>query len=76
MKYAEEDFFKIFGLGNFLSLHNHQSILLELGYKLQASKNFSLGLGFDFEYGRIDVPQERPLYYVDGNFKTSASVRF
>lgn len=76
MKYAEEDFFKIFGLGKFLSLHNHQSILLELGYKLQASKNFSLGLGFDFEYGRIAVPQDRPLYYVDGNFKTSASVKF
>ena len=76
MKYAEENFLKIFSLGKFLSLHNHQALLLGLGYKLQASDNFSLGLGFDFEYGRIAVPKERPLYYVDGNFKTTATLRF
>ena len=76
MKYAEEDFIKIFTLGNFLSLHNHQSILLELGYKLRASDKFSLGLGFDFEYGRIAEPKDRPLYYVDGNFKTTATFNF
>lgn len=76
MKYAEEDFLKIFTLGNFLSLHNHQAILLELGYKLRASDKFSLGLGFDFEYGRIAEPKDRPLYYVDGNFKTTATFKF
>lgn len=76
MKYAEEDFLKIFTLGKFLSLHNHQAILLELGYKLRASEKFSLGLGFNFEYGRIAEPKDRPLYYVDGNFKTTATFRF
>ena len=76
MKYAEEDFLKIFTLGNFLSLHNHQALLLEFGYKLRASEKFSLGLGFDFEYGRIAEPKDRPLYYVDGNFKTTATFRF
>ncbi len=76
MKYAEEDFLKIFTLGKFLSLHNHQALLLELGYKLRASEKFSLGLGFDFEYGRIAQPKDRPLYYVDGNFKTTATFRF
>ena len=76
MKYAEENFMKVFSLGNFLSIHNHQSILLQLGYKIEASKNFTLGIGFDFEYGRIEVPKERPLYYVDGNFKTTATIKF
>lgn len=59
-----------------MSLHNHQAILLELGYKLRATGNFYLGLGFDFEYGRIAEPKERPLYYVDGNFKTTATFNF
>ena len=76
MKYAEEDFMKIFTLGKFLSLHNYQGILLDFEYKLRASEKFSTGLGFSFEYSRIAVPKERPLYYVDGSFKTMASINF
>ena len=76
MKYAEDDFMKIFTLGNFLSVHNYQSVLLDFEYKLKASDLFSLGLGCDFEYARIAVPEGRPLYLVDGNFKTFASVSF
>ena len=76
MKYAEEDFLKILTLGSFLSLHNYQSILLNFEYTLKAAKHFSTGLGLDFEYARIAVPKERPLYYVDGNFKTFAMVNF
>ncbi len=76
MKYAEEDFMKILTLGNFLSLHNYQSILLDFEYKLRASQKFSTGLGFSFEYSRIAVPKERPLYYLDGSLKTMASINF
>jgi len=76
MKYAEEDFMKIFTLGNFLSVHNHQGVLLDLEYKLRASDQLSIGMGFNFEYTRIAVPQERPLYYSDGNFKTFAAFQF
>ena len=76
MKYAEEDFLKILTLGNFLSLHNYQSILLNLEYKLKASDYFSIGLGTDFEYVRIAVPKERPFYLVDANFKTFAIINF
>ena len=76
MKYAEENFFKILTLGSFLSIHNYQSILLNVEYKLQATKLFSTGLGFDFEYARIAVPKEKPLYYVNGNLKTFVSFTF
>ena len=76
MKYAEENIMKIFKLGKFLSIHNHQALLLELGYNLEASEKISLGLGLDFEYNRIAVPKGRPLYFVDGNFKTSATLKF
>ena len=76
MKYAEEDFMKILTLGNFLSLHNYQSILLGIDYKLKATQNFSTGLGLSFEYTRIAVPKERPLYYLDGSFKTMALINF
>ena len=76
MKYAEESFMKILTLGSFLSLHNQQAVLLDFEYKLNASDHFSVGLGFDFEYARIAVPKEKPLYYVDGNFKTTATVKF
>lgn len=76
MKYAEEDFMKIFTLGKFLSLHNYQSIVLGADYKIRAGKNFSLGVGADFEYSRIAVPKERPLYFVDGNFKTFGVINF
>lgn len=76
MKYAEEDFMKIFTLGKFLSLHNYQSILLNFEYKLKASEHFSIGMGSDFEYVRIAVPEERPFYLVDANFKTFAIVQF
>lgn len=76
MKYAEEDFMKILTLGNFLSLHNYQSILLDFEYKLRASQKFSTGLGFSFEYSRIALPKERPLYYLDGSLKTMASINF
>ena len=76
MKYAEEDFLKILTLGNFLSLHNYQSILLNFEYKLKAAKHFSIGLGTDFEYVRIAVPKERPFYLVDADFKTFAIVNF
>ena len=76
MKYAEEDFLKILTLGNFLSLHNYQSILLGVDYKIRATQNFSTGLGLSFEYTRIAVPKERPLYYLDGSFKTMAAINF
>lgn len=76
MKYAEENFMKILTLGNFLCLHNYQSIFLEFDYKLRAAKNFSTGLGLSFEYSRIAVPKERPLYYLDGTFKTMISINF
>jgi hypothetical protein len=76
MKYAEENFMKILTLGNFLSLHNYQSISLGFDYRLRASKHFSTGLGFSFEYSRIAVPKERPLYYLDGNFRTVAIFNF
>ena len=76
MKYAEEDFMKILTLGNFLSFHNYQSILLDFEYKLRASQKFSTGLGFSFEYSRIAVPKERPLYYLNGSLKTMASINF
>ena len=76
MKYAEESFMKILTLGKFLSLHNYQSISLGFDYKLKATQNFSTGLGLSFEYSRIAVPKERPLYYLDGSFKTMASINF
>ncbi len=76
MKYAEEDFMKILTLGSFLSLHNYQSILLNFEYTVKAAKHFSTGLGLNFEYARIAVPKERPLYYVDGNLKTFAMLNF
>ncbi len=76
MKYAEENFMKILTLGKFLSLHNYQSINLGFDYKLKATQNFSTGLGLSFEYSRIAVPKERPLYYLDGSFKTMASINF
>ena len=76
MKYAEEDFLKILTLGNFLSLHNYQSLLLGIDYKLRATQNFSTGLGLSFEYTRVAVPKERPLYYLDGSFKTMALINF
>ena len=76
MKYAEEDFMKIFTLGKFLSLHNYQSLILDFEYKVQASQKFSTGLGVTFEYSRIAVPKERPLYYLDGSLKTLISIIF
>ena len=76
MKYAEEDFMKIFTLGKFLSLHNYQSLLLDFEYKLQASQKVSTGLGVTFEYSRVAVPKERPLYYLDGSLKTLISIIF
>ena len=76
MKYAEENFFKILTLGNFLSLHNYQAVFLDFEYKVKATDWFTTGLGFDFEYSRVAVPKERPLYYVDGNIKTFVSFNF
>lgn len=76
MKYAEENFLKIFTLGDFLSIHNYQSVYIDFEYKLKANNNLSFGLGCDFEYSRIAVPDERPLYYVDGNIKAFASYVF
>ena len=76
MKYAEENFMKILTMGKFLSFHNYQNICLGFDYKLKASKHFSTGLGFGFEYSRIAVPKERPLYYLDGNFKAMAIFNF
>ena len=76
MKYAEENFMKILTMGNFLSIHNYQSINLGFDYKLKATKHFSTGLGVGFEYSRIAVPKERPLYYLDGNLRTMISVNF
>ncbi len=76
MKYAEENFFKILTLGSFLSIHNYQSVLLNVEYKLKASELFSTGLGFDFEYARIAVPKEKSLYYVNGNLKTFVTFSF
>jgi hypothetical protein len=49
---------------------------MDFEYKIKATDWFSTGLGFDFEYSRIAVPKERPLYYVDGNIKTFVSFNF
>ena len=76
MKYAEENFMKILTLGNFLSLHNYQAILLNADYNVQVTRNFSLGVGSNFEYSRIAVPKERPLYYLNGSLNTKATVSF
>ena len=76
MKYAEEDFLKVLTLGNFLSLHNYQSVFLNAEYKVQVAKNFAIGLGAGFEYSRIAVPKEKPLYFINGNFSTMAVVSF
>ena len=76
MKYAEEDFMKILTLGNFISLHNYQSLYFDFEYKYKIAKHFSAGLGFEFEYSRIAVPQERPLYFVDGSINIAATVTF
>ena len=76
MKYAEENFMKILTLGNFLSLHNYQAILLNADYNIQVTKNFALGVGGNFEYSRITVPKERPLYYLNGSFNTNATMSF
>ena len=76
MKYAEEDFLKILTMGNFLSVHNYQSLFLSCDYKLKATNWLSTGLGLDFEYARIAVPKDRPLYYVDGNLRTFISFNF
>lgn len=76
MKYAEENFMKIFTLGNFLSLHNYQSLNLNIEYKYQIAKHFLAGVGLEFEYSRIAVPMERPLYYVDGCLKATATFKF
>ena len=76
MKYAEENFMKIFTLGKFLSLHNYQSIFVDCDYKVQAGRLFTLGVGLGFEYSRIAVPKEKPLYYLDGSFKTFGRITF
>ena len=76
MKYAEEDFLKILTLGKFLSLHNYQAVYLDVEYKLKVAKHFSAGLGFGFEYSRIAVPEDRPLYFVDGSLKATATLTF
>ena len=76
MKYAEEDFLKILSLGDFLSLHNYQALYFDIDYKFKLAKHYSAGLGFGFEYSRIAVPKERPLYYVDGCLKATATINF
>ena len=76
MKYAEENFMKVLTLGNFLSLHNYQAIFLNADYNIQVNKNFALGVGGNFEYSRIAVPKEKPLYYLNGSFNTKATVTF
>ena len=76
MKYAEENFMKILTLGNFLSLHNYQAILLNADYNIKVNKYFSLGVGSNFEYSRIAVPKEKPLYYLNGSFNTKATMSF
>ena len=76
MKYAEEDFIKILTLGNFLSLHNYQALYFDIDYKFKVAKYFSTGAGFGFEYSRIAIPQERPLYFVNGCLKASATINF
>ena len=76
MKYAEEDFMKILTLGNFMSIHNYQALYFNLEYKYKVAKHFSAGVGFEFEYSRIAVPMERPLFFVDGCIKAAATVTF
>ena len=51
-------------------------VVLDFSYKVKANDWFSLGMGFDFEYSRIAEPEERPFYYVNGNFKTFGTFRF
>ena len=73
---SEENFMKVLTLGNFLSLHNYQAIFLNADYNLQVTRNFALGVGGNFEYSRIAVPKEKPLYYLNGSFNTKATVTF
>lgn len=76
MKYAEEDPLKILTLGNFLSLHNYQAVFGTIAYSYQLNSWCVLNAGFDFEYSRIAVPAERPLFYFTGDIKVGAQFLF
>ncbi len=76
MKYAEEDFFKIFTLGDFLSLHNYQTVNLNLSYEHQVNNLINLDYMVDFEYSRVNVPKDKPLFYLSSSFSTGIEFNF
>lgn len=76
MKYAEEDFFKIFTLGDFLSFHNYQTVNLVMGYEHKINKLISWNSKIDFEYTRISVPVGKPLYYLSAALNTGIAIEF
>lgn len=76
MKYAEEAPLKILTLGTFLSLHNYQALFANVEYLYQLSSCVALKTGIDFEYSRIAVPVERPLFYCTGDVKLGAQFLF
>ena len=76
MKYAEEEPLKILTLGNFLSLHNYQALFARVEYLYQINSWCVLNTGLDFEYSRVAVPAERPLFYCTGDIKAGIQFLF
>lgn len=76
MKYAEENFLKVLTLGDFLSLHNYQTVNLGLSYEHSINKLISLDSRLDFEYTRVAVPLDKPLYYLSSSFNTGITFKF
>ena len=60
-KYAAEAAWgKIFGLGNFASIHNYWAIYSNLTYSYQLTHLISLYGSLDFELSHINIPRGRP----------------
>lgn len=76
MKYAEENFLKILTLGDFLSLHNYQTVKLALNYHHKISGLVSFDSRIDFEYARIDAPKDKPLYHLSSSLNTGITFQF
>lgn len=76
MKYAEEEPLKILTLGNFLSLHNYQALFAKAEYFYQINSRFVFNAGLDFEYSRVAVPSERPLFYCTADIKAGTQFHF
>lgn len=76
MKYAEENFLKILTLGDFLSLHNYQTICMEVGYEHKITELVGFNTKIDCEYSRIAAPKEKPLYFVSSSLNTGIVFKF